>query len=137
MRKIMRMILQMLRMRCCSVQRAWLKTQNQQRCCLGPKLPLPAQIIRILTGLAKHRTVPMTIYCISCDEHGYETTEANGCFLGIFGQLNEQFSVGSGSNWSNAFDDVYYAEFNVDIIGGTGQPRRHREPEEPDMMYLT
>jgi len=52
-----------------------------------------------------------------CD-HGSERLEPQGCFLGIFGPPNEQFRVGDGPN---AFADVYYAEFNVDIVGGTGQ----------------
>jgi hypothetical protein len=52
-----------------------------------------------------------------CD-HGSETIEPQGCFLGLFGPPNEQFRVGDGPN---AFADVYYAEFNVDIVGGTGQ----------------
>ena len=47
-----------------------------------------------------------------------ETIVPQGCFLGLFGPPNEQFRVGSGPN---AFADVYYAEFNVDVIGGTGQ----------------
>jgi len=52
-----------------------------------------------------------------CD-HNSETIEPQGCFLGLFGPPNEQFIVGSGPK---TFADVYYAEFNVAIIGGTGQ----------------
>ncbi|MDD2754494.1 MAG: CAP domain-containing protein [Methanothrix sp.] len=52
-----------------------------------------------------------------CD-HNKETIEPQGCFLGLFGPPNEQFRVGNGPN---AFADVYYAEFNVAIVGGTGQ----------------
>jgi uncharacterized protein YkwD len=52
-----------------------------------------------------------------CD-HNSETIEPQGCFLGLFGPPNEQFRVGNGPK---AFADVYYAEFNVVIIGGTGQ----------------
>ena len=52
-----------------------------------------------------------------CD-HGSETIKPQGCFLKLFGPPNEQFKVGDGPN---AFADVYYAEFNVDIVGGTGQ----------------
>jgi len=52
-----------------------------------------------------------------CD-HNIETIEPQGCFLGLFGPPNEQFRVGNGPN---AFADVYYAEFNVAIVGGTGQ----------------
>jgi hypothetical protein len=52
-----------------------------------------------------------------CD-HGSETIKDQGCWLGLFGPPNEQFRVGSGTN---ASADVYYAEFNVDIVGGTGQ----------------
>jgi hypothetical protein len=54
-----------------------------------------------------------------CD-HNSETIEPQGCFLGLFGPPNEQFRVGNGPK---AFADVYYAEFNVAIIGGTGQAR--------------
>ncbi|MDD4650894.1 MAG: CAP domain-containing protein [Methanothrix sp.] len=52
-----------------------------------------------------------------CD-HNSETIEPQGCFLGLFGPPNEQFRIGKGPN---AFADVYYAEFDVSIIGGTGQ----------------
>jgi len=52
-----------------------------------------------------------------CD-HNIETIELQGCFLGLFGPPNEQFRVGNGPN---AFADVYYAEFNVAVVGGTGQ----------------
>jgi hypothetical protein len=52
-----------------------------------------------------------------CD-HNSETIEPQGCFLRLFGPPNEQFRVGDGPN---AFADLYYAEFNVDIVGGTGQ----------------
>lgn len=52
-----------------------------------------------------------------CD-HNRETIEPQGCFLGLFGPPNEQFRVGNGPN---AFADVYYAEFNVDIVDGAGQ----------------
>lgn len=52
-----------------------------------------------------------------CD-HGSETIVQQGCWFGLFGPPNEQFRVGDGPN---AFADVYYAEFDVDIVGGTGQ----------------
>ena len=65
-----------------------------------------------------------------CD-HGSERLEPQGCFLGIFGPPNEQFRVGDASN---AFADVYYAEFNVDIVGGTGQALAARDA--PKLIIL-
>jgi hypothetical protein len=52
-----------------------------------------------------------------CDNN-IETIVPQGCFLGLFGPPNEQFRVGNGSK---AFADIYYAEFNVDVLGGTDQ----------------
>jgi hypothetical protein len=62
-----------------------------------------------------------TSYCTDgnllhvCDRNGVERLEENGCFLGIFGPPNEQFTLGGDDKNSN----LYYAEFNVEIIGGT------------------
>ncbi len=60
-----------------------------------------------------------------------ETIVPQGCFLGLFGPPNEQFRVGDGPN---AFADVYYAEFNVDVIGGTGQADAVRDA--PKLVIL-
>jgi hypothetical protein len=65
-----------------------------------------------------------------CDD-GTETVVPQGCFLGLFGPPNEQFRVGSGPN---AFADVYYAEFEVDIVGGTGQAQVARDA--PKLIIL-
>lgn len=43
-----------------------------------------------------------------------EVLEAQGCFLGLFGPPNEQFSIGDGPK---AFADAYYAEFKVQTLG--------------------
>jgi hypothetical protein len=65
-----------------------------------------------------------------CD-HGSETIKPQGCFLGLFGPPNEQFKAGDGSG---AFADLYYAEFNVDIVGGTGQADPTRDA--PKLIIL-
>jgi hypothetical protein len=50
-------------------------------------------------------------YC----EHFIGKVLDDGCFLGLFGPPNEQFRVGDGPA---AFANKYYAEFNVNVIGG-------------------
>jgi hypothetical protein len=77
-----------------------------------------------------------TKYCTDVNvlherDHGSETITPQGCFLKLFGPPNEQFKVGDGPN---AFADVYYAEFNVDVVGGTGPANPARDA--PKLIIL-